>query len=320
MKISVIVPVYNADQYLRKCLDSVLQQTYGEWEVIAIDDGSSDASYSILKEYAEKDDRFIVESKKNEGPGITRNRAMDMATGDMLVFLDADDYIEKEYFQLLSDAVTCHGADVVFIDVIQEGADGVIIRKETMSSFKTRSRADLLGCQMTGYMPWGGWRKAASRMLVEKHKLRYTADTVGEEAIFSFELLRNANKIAFIEKPLYHYINHPGSQSKRSDGTWEITLKKMKAHLKERGIEEEYRAHIASFGFILMISWLLRAAKENSLISVWRLFNQKRAEYIAEYGWSLNPEYLRKEVRFLVPFVKCHLLFPVVVAAKLTDR
>ena len=94
----------------------------------------------------------------------------------------------------------------------------------------------------------------------------------------------------------------------------------MKDHLKEKGIEEEYRSQIASFGFIVMISWLLRTAKENSLINEMRLFNRKRAEYIAEYGWLLNPEYLRKEVRFIVPFVKCHLLLPVVVAAKLIKR
>lgn len=320
MKVSVIIPVFNAEQYLRKCLDSVLAQTYDNWEAIAIDDGSSDASYVILMEYANKDSRFIVDTKNNEGPGITRNCAMDRASGDMLVFLDADDYIENEYFQLLSDVVAGHGADVIFVDVIQEKADGKVIRMEAMSNFKTKSKADLLGCQMTGYMPWGGCRKAALKNLVEKHNLRYTADTVGEEAIFSFELLRNAERIAFIEKPQYHYINHPGSQSKRSDGTWEITLKKMKDHLKEKGIEEEYRSQIASFGFIVMISWLLRTAKENSLINEMRLFNRKRAEYIAEYGWLLNPEYLRKEVRFIVPFVKCHLLLPVVVAAKLIKR
>ena len=83
MKVSVIIPVFNAEQYLRKCLDSVLAQTYDNWEAIAIDDGSSDASYVILMEYANKDSRFIVDTKNNEGPGITRNCAMDRASGDM---------------------------------------------------------------------------------------------------------------------------------------------------------------------------------------------------------------------------------------------
>lgn len=320
MKISVIIPVYNAEQYLYKCLDSVVAQTYDAWEVIAIDDGSKDNSFRILEEYARKDQRFHVETKKNEGSGLTRNRALEQATGDMIVFLDADDYIEKDYFRLLEEEVKRKGRDVVFIDVTQERPDGSIIKYEKMSSFKNRCRKELLGCQMTGYMPWGGWRKAVSREIIDQQYLRYTADTVGEEAIFSFELLRNAVNIGFIEKNLYHYINHPGSQSKNPNGTWTTTLQKMKAHLKEKGIWAEYEEHISSFGFIVMISWLLQYAKQHSIMNTLQAFKKERRNYQTEYGWHLNPHYLRKEVRLLFPFVRMNWLLPVVVAAKMCNR
>lgn len=320
MKISVIIPVYNAEKYLSQCLDSVCNQTYTDWEVIAVDDGSRDNSYEILQEYAAKDSRFIIETKKNEGPGLTRNRALDKATGDYIVFLDSDDYIDKNYFELLEKKYNETKAEVIFIDVLQEDINGKILRYEKMSNFKDLNRKDMIGCQMTGYMPWGGCRKAASRRLIEREHLRYTEDTVGEEAIFSFELLRNANKVVFIEKPLYHYVNHAGSQSKNPNGTWEVTLKKMEEHLNAKGLMDEYRDAVASFAFVVLISWLLRFVKNNDLIKIYTTFKEEINKYSDNYCWNLNKEYLRKEVGYLILFIKYRLLWPVILAAKFIGR
>lgn len=320
MLISVIIPVYNAEQYLKKCLNSILVQTYRQWEVIAIDDGSKDDSYKILEEYAANDSRFLVESKENEGPGLTRNRALDRANGDYIVFLDSDDYIEPNYFALLFEKVKKTSAEVVFIDIIQEKENGKVIAHEKMSKFQNFCRKKMIGCQMTGYMPWGGCRKAVSRSLIEKHHLRYTDDVVGEEAVFSFELLRNAKEVAFIAKDLYHYINHPGSQSKDPNGTWAITLKKMRDHLETQGMLEEYEEHVDSFAFVVLISWLLRYSKKNSTGRTLIEFIKRRKDFEEHYGWMLKSEYMRKEVRFLVPLVKYGVLLPVVVAAKLVRR
>lgn len=320
MKISVIVPVYNAEKYLNKCIESVLAQTYPDWELILVDDGSKDGSADIIDGYAASDTRIKAIHQENAGPGMARNRGIEEATGDMIVFLDSDDYIEKDYFQLLAERVSDEGAEVVFIDVIQEKPDGKVIRLEKMSRFKEKSKNDMIGCQMTGYMPWGGVRKAVSRKLIEENDLRYSADPVGEEAIFSFEMLRNAKKISFIEKGLYHYVNHPGSQSKNPNGTWEVTLAKMKQHLEEKGIEQEYEAQVASFAFVVMILWLLKYAKKNSIVATWKNFCERRRAYINDYGWQLNPGYVRKEVRLLIPFIRMHLLLPIVVAAGWSNR
>lgn len=320
MKISVIMPIYNAEKYLNKCIQSVIDQTYTNWELIAIDDGSKDSSFFILSEFAVKDSRIKGETKKNEGPGVTRNRALDKATGDYVVFLDADDYIEPDYFKLLKERVEIENADVVFIDVFQETPDGRLIKYEKMSSFKSDCRKDMIGCQMTGYMPWGGWRKAASRSLIEKHHLRYTAQAVGEEAIFSFELLRHAKKISFIEKNLYHYINHSGSQSKTKNSTWETTLEKMKEHLEKEGIREEYDDCLNAFAFTVLISWLLRNSKKMSIHRCLSFFKGKVKEFETVYGWEIESRYMRKEVRILKPVVKMKILLPVVIAAKVVKK
>ena len=163
MKFSVIIPVFNAEKYLSKCLESIINQTYDNWEVIALDDGSQDNSFSIMKKYSRLNGKIKVATKSNEGPGLTRNRALEMATGDYIVYVDADDYIEPDYFELLNNKIEEEHADVIFIDVIQESADGTVYKYEKMSDFANKNRKDLLGCQMTGFMPWGGCRKVASK-------------------------------------------------------------------------------------------------------------------------------------------------------------
>lgn len=113
MKISVIVPVYNAANYIAMCIQSVQNQTFNSWELILIDDGSQDNSLEICQKYADEDDRISVIHQENAGPGIARNTGIAKALGNYVVFIDSDDYIEKDYFQLLSK----HDEDVVFINV-----------------------------------------------------------------------------------------------------------------------------------------------------------------------------------------------------------
>ena len=103
VKVSVIIPVYNAEKYLRQCLDSVLGQTLKEIELICVDDGSTDRSMEILLEYASKDKRIRVITQKNGGPGKARNTALPYATGKYISFLDADDWFEQDFLEKMFD-------------------------------------------------------------------------------------------------------------------------------------------------------------------------------------------------------------------------
>ena len=98
-KVSVIIPVYNVEKYLRQCLDSVVNQTLKDIEIICIDDGSTDNSLNILKEYAQKDNRIKIISKKNGGLSSARNAGLKFATGEFVGFVDSDDYIERETYE-----------------------------------------------------------------------------------------------------------------------------------------------------------------------------------------------------------------------------
>ena len=99
--VSVIVPTFNIERYIKKCLDSLLSQTLKEIEIICIDDGSTDNSYEILCEYATKDNRFIILQQENKGAGAARNKGMEISKGEFLAFLDADDFFEADLLEQL---------------------------------------------------------------------------------------------------------------------------------------------------------------------------------------------------------------------------
>ena len=110
--ISVIVPVYNAEKYLQKCLDSILEQTYQNLEIIIINDGSTDNSGQICQEYEKQDDRIIYIEKENSGVSDTRNAGLDRMTGTYVTFVDSDDWVEPNYIKFLYEKVIDHKADM----------------------------------------------------------------------------------------------------------------------------------------------------------------------------------------------------------------
>ena len=113
MKISVIVPIYNVAEYLPKCIESILGQTYKDLEIILVNDGSTDNSGQIAKEFATKDSRIILINKANGGQSTARNAALDIASGDYIAFIDSDDYISQNYFEVLMYGATKHNAEIV---------------------------------------------------------------------------------------------------------------------------------------------------------------------------------------------------------------
>lgn len=118
-KISVIIPVYNTELYLKECLDSVINQTLKEIEIICINDGSTDNSSEILKEYQEKDNRIVVISQKNKGPGITRNKGIKIAKGEYIICLDSDDfYYKKDGLEKLYNRIKIDKSEILFFDIV----------------------------------------------------------------------------------------------------------------------------------------------------------------------------------------------------------
>lgn len=318
MKISVIIPVYNAEKFLKRCLESIINQTYSEWEVIAIDDGSRDNSYSILQDYSNRDSRFKIYTQSNKGPGLTRNKALEFVTGDYIVFIDSDDYIEPNYFEDLVSCIVEEEPDVVFIDVIQESPVGDLIKYELASKYKGYPKDTIIKHQITGKLPWGAWRKAVRSSLIIDGTIRFSPDPVGEEALYSFKLLRKASRISFLNKPYYHYVNHRNSQSKKGeDDPWGQVCMKMKDYFNECGLSGAYRETINSFGFTAMIVSINRIANNYHIKEALKKSKERFAAFKYLYCFDLDLDSLETRVRCLVPIAKCGLVFLIVIAAKL---
>lgn len=318
MKISVVIPVYNAEKSLKRCLDSVVNQTYDNWEVIAINDGSSDNSYKILQEYELKDQRFKILSQSNHGPGYARNVGIRETTGEYIVFLDSDDYIENLYFQELVECVKKNHSDIVFIDVIQENPNGKLIKHETMSKYKNKTKDTIIRHQMTGKLPWGGCRKAVRAELIKRNNITYSEDIVGEEALFSFKALSSANIISFIDKPYYHYINYPNSQSKKGDDNpWGHICKKMRIFLKENNLLQDYHKTINSFGFTSSIITINRISNNYDICKAIVLSKNEMEEFRNNYDYNLDYSSLEKRVLYMLPFAKLNMVWTIVLASKI---
>lgn len=244
IKITVIIPIYNAEKYIRRCIKSVQCQSYPHWQMILVDDGSKDNSLEICQQYASMDDRIQVIHQENAGAGAARNTGLAKAVGEYIVFIDSDDYIDKDYFKLLS----VHLEDVVFIDVEAIDEDGNVVRKEYMSDYKHMSKDDFMRAQMTGMINWGGVRKVVKRVIIESHNIRYSKHKVGEEALFTYASVFHSNTIGFIEKPVYFYVQRSDSLSHSPlDDPWSEVAHALKNKTIENGSYAKYADTINAF-------------------------------------------------------------------------
>lgn len=200
-KISVIVPVYNTEKYLRRCIDSILAQTFTDFELLLIDDGSKDSSGAICDEYAAKDSRVRVFHKENGGVSSARNVGLDNAKGEWITFVDADDWIEPPF---LDNLIFHSGYDLVMSYYVADGWKGWVSKPYQNEVF-TYSRIPvfleryLISCNVP-------WCKLIRRNLIEYHAIRFDVRySYGEDTLFIMDCMRYVKNIAIDGRQLYHY-------------------------------------------------------------------------------------------------------------------
>ena len=129
--VSIVVPVYNVEQFIGKCITSILEQTYQDWELILVDDGTEDTGGEICDEYAKEDFRIKVVHQKNHGVSVARNVGIELSQGDYITFLDPDDFLPKEYLECMMNCLMKYSADVVIGNMCDIRVSGTIIGFET---------------------------------------------------------------------------------------------------------------------------------------------------------------------------------------------
>lgn len=209
--ISVIVPVYKVEKYIGKCIESLMAQTYKNIEIILVDDGSPDSSGDICEEYAKKDNRIVVLHKENGGLSDARNYGLLRAHGELIGFVDSDDYVNENMYQILVDTMDKTNADVV-ISALEEVAEGnepathVEYGREydikVMSNIDAQNiyydRPDLRIAYTVA------WNKLYKREIMGN--IIYPKGYIHEDEFTTFKYLYNAKNIAFIDVPLYYYL------------------------------------------------------------------------------------------------------------------
>jgi len=318
MKISFVIPAYNAGGTIGRCLDSVLAQDDPGWEIIAVDDGSHDDTYAILQNYAAKDSRITALTQPNLRPGMARNHAMTRTAGDYIAFLDADDYIEPDYVSWVKARIEADGLDVVVLDNYFEDPQGKVLRIERLSEYADLDRQTLIAVQMTGKMPWGGCRKVVKASLIHDHQIRYTQDVVGEEALFSFRVFQYAQRIGFLGKPVYHYVDYPTSQSKKGEeDPWGGVVTRLEEYLREQNLDQQYEKQLSSFALTALVVSLYRISAGNGFFTAVKKCREKIRDFKQENRAETDPVSLQTRVKLMAPLVRWNLAAAIVLISKL---
>lgn len=208
MKISIIIPVYNSEKYIGKCLDSILNQTYKNIELICINDGSKDNSLSILREYEKKDDRIIVFDQKNKGIAETRNRGIDYSSGDYLMFVDNDDYVDNYYIE--NYVKNLGNNDIVIGGYKRIDHNGKILIRQGLDPKSDWSK----------FVVTAPWAKIYKKSFIIDNNIRFL-NYIGEDIYFNLKCYSLKPKIKVIKNDDYvwFYNNESFSNSNKSKGT-----------------------------------------------------------------------------------------------------
>lgn len=206
--ISIIVPIYNAEKYLNKCLDSLINQTKKEVEFILVNDGSTDNTEDIIKSY--KDKRIKYFKNKNQGIGKTRNFGLEKAVGEYIMFLDSDDYLESDACEELYKKAKKEKADLIISDYYKVYDDGKeeIIKLPEFKTLSLKNNPDLIS-----KINWAPWNKIYKSKLIKDNKIQFVENLKYEDAPFVAECMDKANKIGKLNKVTNAYVIHGNSET-----------------------------------------------------------------------------------------------------------
>lgn len=267
-KISIIVPIYKVEKYLNRCIDSILNQSYKNIEVILVDDGSPDNCGKICDEYLLKDNRIRVIHKENGGLSSARNSGLDIATGDYIGFVDSDDWIEPKMYETLIENAIKYNAQISVggvVDLLEEGNKYTSIKSTFGGNIHIQclNKEDAMKKFFLG--SWSAWDKIYKREIHEN--IRFPEGEINEDEAIAVKILDNCEKIVYTNEVFYNYIKRPDSIT-----TSEFSEKKLDWYRNcKRNLEfikENYSnlSEYAEVRFCNSIMWSLRCiAIENKV-------------------------------------------------------
>lgn len=215
-EVSIIMPVYNIEEYLPRCLDSIRNQTYLDFELLAVDDGSKDNSLNILQKYATKDSRIKVFHQENGGASRARNNGLDHASGEYVSFIDGDDFIDSHYIENLYQAIKEENTMLSMCGLECVDVLGNVVESHFSNNYVP---AQITGreavCQIGRNVTFGVvWNKLYKRKILDE--IRFTEGMTFEDEMILHHIYGKVDKISCVRKNLYYYVQRPGSKMKES--------------------------------------------------------------------------------------------------------
>ena len=249
--VSVIVPVYNVEKYIEKCVRTIMEQDHKNLEIILVDDGTKDSSGQIIDELAQQDHRIHVIHKENGGVATARNRGLDVATGEYIVFVDGDDYVEKEYVSYLVDLAEHTGCDMAVSRNHYSLLNKSQIREDhRYVASAERAIEDIYLMKLNEAV----WNKLYRHDFLKEKGIRFNEQIwYGEGMLFNIECLQFVDKIAVGERRIYHQIPNPDSAMRKFNlesnfcGIRSLELQKEKWKKTNEGIEKAWVYHYRCF-------------------------------------------------------------------------
>lgn len=259
-KLSIIVPVYNVEKYLPKCLESLTNQTLKDIEIICVNDGSMDNSLAILKEFASKDSRIKIIDNQHQGVAKTRNTGIEQATGEYIGFVDSDDFIDIDFFEKLYTSATENNSDIAIASILKHKKffniyNAKYTKEETAITIQDKIKL----CGDKKHFFFYAWNKIYKSSLIKNNNIEFSEGQIYEDVMFAIRALYYSNKIISVSKTKYHYVEHENSLTKYKDKTGgkEQDLVKAYSELQEfcnsKNIEIPERLNYyakKNFGFI----------------------------------------------------------------------
>ena len=269
-KVSIIIPVYNVEKYLSRCLDSLTSQTLKDIEIILVDDSSTDTSPALCDEAASKDERIKVIHKENAGAGMARNSGLEIASGEYIGFVDSDDYVDENMYSFMYGKAKEYDADLVMSSVMF--VDGNIFGKEGQISLETYFDSDTLFSTpekikelrlgIAGALPchkddsrygMSVWKNLFKRSVIEENNLKFMSEReiLSEDALFVMDFAKCAKKAVGIKEAFYYYCRNEFSISKsyKKDRLEKslIFVNEVEKRLKDDISPDEYGIYLGRF-------------------------------------------------------------------------
>ena len=270
--ISILVPIYNVESYLSQCLDSIINQTYNNLQIVLIDDGSKDNSWDIMQDYATRDYRIEIYQQGNLGVATTRNHLLEKIKGDFFLFVDSDDWIELDMVEFLINKSNANKSDIVVCsNVINDGIPKIAYKEELWHQEKV-IKEFLRHTNFNGSL----WNKLINVKLLKNNPTFHREISYGEDALFTWQIIQDIQNIVVTDKQLYHYrmnetsLSH-AKWSPNKMGTGHIVWEQIEKVTKEKYPQF---TDIASTSFLVSDMWQLYYAA---------LSNYPKDEYINMY-------------------------------------